>query len=107
MVRYKSDFRCRQSVLVWFAMACHSLNPSQVIVRQDINYIEGSLCACAPRTQQSSQRVVVGPVRLGFSGLSTIGASTIEMTTDSAFRRDVDYAGLDRGLEQVNFLSYI
>ena len=106
MVRYKSDFRCRQSVLVWFAMACHT-PPSQVIARQNINYIECSLCVCAPHTRQCSQRVVVGPVRLGFNGLSTIGACTIEMTTDSAFRRDVDYAGLDRGLEQVNFLSYI
>ena len=75
-------------------------------MRQGINYIEGSQCVCAPHTRQSSQRVV-GPVMLGFSGLSTIGASTIEMTTDSAFRRDVDYAGLDRGMEQVKFLSYI
>ena len=89
MVRYKSDFRCWQSVLVWFAMACHGLHPSQVIVRQDINYIEGSQCVCAPHTRQSSQRVV-GPVMLGFSGLSAIGASTIEMPIDSAFRGDVD-----------------
>ena len=54
---------------------------------------------------------VVGPIRLGFSGRSGTNRckhcpSTTEMITNTVFRRDIEQADLDWGLEQAYMFSH-
>ena len=112
MVRSESDFRCRQSFLVWLI-----IHPGQVIAigRQDINYQRSTVCLrtaqAAKRSPSARAQRVVGPIRLGFSGRNGTNrckhcASTTEMITNSVFRRDMQQADLDWGLEQANMFSH-